>query len=121
MFLSGDTALLMMSGYRYEPRREPAVETVIVQIDLSQPVVLRVVRSLSIEGSLLSSRLVGERASLVLSSMPRMESEFVYPASMSKSAMARAERANRAAIKESTLEHCPGSRGRCNTALFEGV
>ena len=123
MFLSGDTALLMMSGYRYEPRREPAVETVIVQIDLSQPVVLRVVRSLSIEGSLVSSRLVGERASLVLSSMPRMESEFVYPASMSKSAMARAERANRAAIKESTLEHwLPGYelRVRNSRAAREG-
>ena len=105
LFLSGDTALLMMSGYRYEPLREPGVETVIVQIDLSQPVVLRVVRSLSIEGSLVSSRLVGERASLVLSSMPRIESEFVYPASMSESAMARAERANRAAIRESTLAH----------------
>ena len=104
LFLIGDTALLMMSGYRHEAGKEPEAKTQVVQIDLSEPVVLRVARSLSLNGTLVSARLVDDRASLVLSSMPRIQREFVYPASRYEAAMKRAERANRMAIEDSTLE-----------------
>ena len=105
LFLNGDTALLMMSGYQHKPGQGRGEITLLVQIDLSEPAVLRVMRSLSVEGRFVSARLVGDRVSLVLSSTNRMDLEFVYPASGSESAGKRAERANRMAIEESTLEH----------------
>lgn len=105
LFLRGDTALVMMSGDSHMPggTREP--KTRVVQFDLSQPSVLRVKRSLSVDGRLISARLVGDRASLVVSSQPRIDREFVYPASRFESSMSRAARANRNAIRESTLQH----------------
>lgn len=105
MFLNDDTALLMISGYRYDRELGTEEQTIVLQIDLSEPEVLAVVRSITIEGRLVSARLVGERAALVISSGSRIEREFVYPASRYPSAMWRAERANRMAIRESTLEH----------------
>ena len=105
LFLRGDTALLMMSGDSYIPGITHEPKTQVVQFDLSEPSVLRVERSLSIDGRLVSARLVGDRASLVVSSESRIDREFVYPASRFESALSRAARANRNAIRESTLEH----------------
>ena len=105
LFLRGDTALVMMSGASYVRGWTPELKTQVVQFDLSEPSVLTVVRSLSIDGKLVSARLVGDRAALVVSSQSRIDREFVYPASRFESAMSRAERANRNAIRESTLEH----------------
>ena len=105
MFLSGDTALLMISGFRFDPQLGTEEQTIVLQIDLSEPEVLAVARTLTIEGRLVSARLVGDRAALVISSGSRIEREFVNPASRYPSAMWRAERANRTAIRESTLEH----------------
>lgn len=104
LLLRGDTALVMMSGNADAPggSREPKAQ--VVQFDLSEPLVLRVVRSLSIDGRLVSARLVDDRASLVVASESRIDREFVYPASGFGSAQTRAERANRSAIRESTLE-----------------
>ena len=97
--------LLMISGFRFDPQLGTEEQTIILQIDLSEPEVLAVARTLTIEGRLVSARLVGDRAALVISSGSRIEREFVYPASRYPSAMWRAERANRTAIRESTLEH----------------
>ena len=109
MLLTGDTVLLLMSGYRYEPEGAAEEQTMVLQIDLSEPKILTVTRTLTIEGRLVSARLVGERAALVISSGSRIEREFVYPASGYESSRRRAERANRMAIQESTLEHwAPG-------------
>lgn len=123
MFLSGDTALLMISGYRHDREVGTEEQTIVLQIDLSEPEVPAVVRSLTIEGRLVSARLVGERAALVISSGSRIEREFVYPASRYPSAMWRAERANRMAIRESTLEHwVPGYelRSRNSSSSIQG-
>ena len=105
LFLKGDTALVMMSGHSYGPGGTGGPKAEVVQFDLSEPVVVRVVTSLSIDGRLVSARLVDDRASLVVSSESRIDREFVYPASRFESARSRAERANRNAIRESTLEH----------------
>lgn len=105
LFLRGDTALVMMSGdsHTLGGAREPKIQ--VVQFDLAEPSVLRVERSMSVDGRLVSARLVGDRASLVVSSQPRIDREFVYPATRFESSISRAARANRNAIRESTLEH----------------
>ncbi|MDE0168165.1 MAG: beta-propeller domain-containing protein [bacterium] len=105
LFLRGDTVLVMMSGNSYGPGGTGEPKAEVVQFDLSEPVVMRVVTSLSIDGRLVSARLVDDRASLVVSSESRIDREFVYPASGFESARSRAERSNRNAIRESTLEH----------------
>ena len=97
MFLGAGTALLMAGGYGPEGDL-----TQVVQVDLADPGNLTVTGTLTVEGRYVSARLVGERASLVLSSRPHERLEFVYPAS--RSAEARAEMANRMTIAESTLE-----------------
>lgn len=105
LFLKGDTVLLMMSGHGYVTGGARESKTQVVQFDLTEASLLKVERSLSIDGRLVSARLVGDRASLVISAEPRIDREFVYPASGFESAKRRAERANRDAIRESTVEH----------------
>ena len=109
IFLSGDTALLLMTGDGYVPGGLPESRTVAVRFDLSEPVVLRVEMSLTVDGRLVSARMVDDRVALVVSFSPRIEREFVHPASGKEPAARRAEEANRMAIQESTLEHwAPG-------------
>ena len=97
MFLGADSALLIAGGYG------PAGDlTQAVQVDLSDPENLAATATLTVEGRYVSARLVGERASLVLTSRPYERIPFVYPAS--RSAEPRAEMANRMTIQESTLE-----------------
>ena len=100
MFMTGDTALLMASGYE----EERGGITVAVQIDVSDGDDLRVTGSLEVAGWLVSARLVGGRASLVTTSDPAVGFEFVFPSSGSRSAELRAERVNRQVIEDSVLE-----------------
>ena len=100
LFMSGDTVLLVASGH-WDDRGET---TLVLRIDLADPENLRTVDTLSVAGRFVSSRLVGERVALVLSSIPQVALQFVYPSSSSRSAELRAERVNRMVIKESTIE-----------------
>ena len=100
MFLSGDTALLMSSGYS----DEAGEITLVHQIDLSEPEAMQVTRTLTAEGRFVSARLIGEQANLVLSSDPAISFEFVYPSGNSEGSKRRAEQVNRLVIQESTLE-----------------
>lgn len=104
MFLSGDTALLMSSGFSDEPGGASGEITLVRQIDISQPEAMRVVRTLTAEGRFISARLVGGQANLVLASDPGVRFEFVYPSSDSEASRRRAEMVNRLVIQESTLE-----------------
>lgn len=104
MFLSGDTALLMSSGYSEEPRGYAGEITLVRQIDISQPESMRVVSTLTAEGRFISARLVRGQANLVLASDPGVRFEFVYPSSDSEASRRRAEMVNRLVIQESTLE-----------------
>ena len=63
LFMSGDTALLMASGYA----DGVGLTTVAMQIDLTTPEELRITDTLTVEGTFVSARLVGERVALVLS------------------------------------------------------
>ena len=109
LFMSGDTALLMASGYTdlmasfYRGDQETI--TLVAQVDLSEPRELRVTRTLTVEAAFVSARLVGDRATLVLTSEPRVSLDFVYPSSDSTSSELRAEGVNRTVIEESTAEH----------------
>lgn len=97
MFLGADSALLIAGGYG------PIGDlTQLVQVDLSDPENLVATATLTVEGRYVSARVVGERASVVLTSQPHERIPFVYPAS--RSAEPRAEMANRMTIMESTLE-----------------
>lgn len=97
MFIGGDSALLIAGGHGLEGDL-----TQVVQVDLSDPENLAATVTLTVEGRYVSSRLVGERASLVLASRPHQRLQFVYPGS--RSAEPRAEMTNRMTISESTLE-----------------
>ena len=117
MFLSGDTALLMSSGYSDEPGGAVGEITLVRQIDISQPEAMRVVRTLTAEGRFISARLVGGQANLVLASDPGVRFEFVYPSSDSEASRRRAEMVNRLVIQESTLEDwMPGYELAAGTA-----
>ena len=101
LFMRGDTALLMASGYS----DDRGLTTVVTQIDLSIPEELRIVNTLTVDGGFVSARLVGERVALVVASEPPVSFEFLYPSSGSRSAELRAERVNRRVIEESSLEN----------------
>ena len=116
IFMRGDTALLMSVAVYPYPELDVAITgvyvpswmgeavTLISEIDISDADEMRVVSTLMVEADFLSARLVGERVALVMSARPDLDSEFVYPASDSESARARAEATNRAVIEESTIE-----------------
>ena len=119
MFLAGDSALLMASGYTDEGE-----VTLVHQIDLSDPAAMQKVRTLSAEGRFISARLAEGRANLVLAYEPGVRFEFLYPSSDSESARARAEQVNRLVIQESTLEDWMPSytlTGGSSAALSEGM
>ena len=106
LFLDGDRALLMTTGWSERPLRETASMTVPAGVGLSRLVELdlaggRIVRTLQVEGSYLSARDVEGVVRVVVTS-PVLDLPFVYPSN--PSAEASAEAANRAVIEQSTIE-----------------
>jgi hypothetical protein len=110
MFVSGDRAFVFATGYGIAPLPAAAEAslvppygetTVIQEIDLSDPSDLEVVRTMTVEGRLLSARSIGETGRIVLSSYPA-ELAFVYPSGPSAEPIA--EQANRQIVQNSTLD-----------------
>ncbi len=99
MFVSGDTALLLARGFGWGAGEY----TQVLQVDISDPENLTVVRALTVEGTYLSARLVGERVRLVTAYRPEPRIPFVRPNSFTGEAAA--ERYNRRLIKWSTSAH----------------
>ena len=115
MFLGAGSALLIAGG-----RGADGDLTQVVQVDLSDPENLAVTATLTVEGRYVSARLVGERASLVISSRPHERLPWVYPGS--RSAEPRAELSNRMTIEESTLaDWAPGYVREGTGGVSEGL
>ncbi|MDH4335256.1 MAG: beta-propeller domain-containing protein [Chloroflexota bacterium] len=118
LLLSGDT-LLVLSRNDYlggpAPWPTPAVRDLAVpyygsgssrlqQIDISDPADMRIVRTLYVDGSYLSARMVGDTARVVVEAYPT-GLDFVYPEGPGLRAEREAERKNRQVIEESTIEN----------------
>ncbi|MDX1691000.1 MAG: beta-propeller domain-containing protein [Acidimicrobiia bacterium] len=94
MPLEGDIASTTMPRFQ--------ADTVLVQeIDISDPLDIRVIRRLAVEGRLLSARAIDGTARVAISSYPS-QLPFVYPSS--PAAEDTAEETNRRIVAESTLE-----------------
>jgi hypothetical protein len=108
LFLAGDRALLMTTGYTERPFIASDTATTdwyvgspigrLMEIDLNDG---RVVRTLEFEGSYLSAREIDGSIRIVLSA-PANRFAFVYPSN--DGAVDAAEQANRALIESSTIE-----------------
>ncbi|MEO6058615.1 MAG: beta-propeller domain-containing protein [Candidatus Limnocylindria bacterium] len=117
LLLSGDTLLVLSrSDYWGGPWGGPTPElrdsaipyygsgsSRLQQIDISDPADLRVVRTLYVDGSYLSARMVGDTARVVVEAYPT-GLDFVYPEGPGLRAEREAERKNRQVIEESTIE-----------------
>ena len=117
LLLSGDTLLVLSrSDYLGGPLGWPTPEprdlgvpyygpgsSRLQQIDISDPADLRVVRTLYVDGSYLSARLVGDTARVAVEAYPTGLA-FVYPEGPGLRAEREAERRNRQVIEESTIE-----------------
>ncbi|MCC6222740.1 MAG: beta-propeller domain-containing protein [Thermoleophilia bacterium] len=77
-------------------------QTFLTEVDVSDPAAMRVVRTLTVDASLVAARLSGSTARVVVSSQPT-GFDFVYPESGDEAAAAAAERENRRVIKRSGL------------------
>ena len=112
-FLSGDRVVVLSNGgggvFPVEPVADAAASimppyqgdnVVISEIDISDPLAIDVVRTLRVEGRLLSARSIDGTARVVISSYPS-QLPFVYPSN--QAAENFAEQANRQIIAESTL------------------
>lgn len=75
--------------------------TKLTEVDLSNPASPKVVRTLTAEGNLVNSRMVGDTARIVVQSMPS-KFEFLFP--QGPQSEARAEKNNREVIAESTVD-----------------
>lgn len=115
LLVSGDKALVLMSGYgppiaiegdvavdssSYLPEETP---TSIVQVDLAGPDRMAATETLEVDGTILDARMVGETARVVVSSTPD-QLAFVYPSQPTEEAEQIAEEANRRVIEGSDLE-----------------
>lgn len=107
LFLSGDSALLMTTGWTARPFIERSIPTDwypgssigrLIEIDLAEG---RVVRTFEFEGSYLSAREIDGSIRIVLSASADRFA-FVYPSN--DGAIESAERANRELIESSTIE-----------------
>ncbi len=110
MFVSGDRAFVFATGYGIAPLPATAESsvipsygetTVIQEIDLSDPEDLEVVRTMTVEGRLLSARSIGDTGRIVLSSYPA-ELAFVYPSGPAAEPIA--EQTNRQIVQNSMLD-----------------
>jgi uncharacterized secreted protein with C-terminal beta-propeller domain len=117
MLLSGDTLLVMSRTNHWDVPVRLAPEiwnpdypqygsgiSVLSEIDISNPEDMRVVKTLFVDGSYLSARMVGDTARVVVDAYPT-GLEFVYPTGSGLRAERDAERANRKVIEESTIDN----------------
>jgi uncharacterized secreted protein with C-terminal beta-propeller domain len=79
--------------------------TVLVEVDVSDPTWLRVVRRLSFEGVYLDARLVGASARVVVVSSEPRNLRFARPSSYEPAELERATALNRARVDASRLRH----------------
>ncbi len=117
MLLSGDSLLIMsrVDQWGVPTRLAPEIWnpdipyygsgiSVLSEIDVSDPDDMHVVKTLYIDGTYLSARMVGDTARVVVDSFPT-GLEFVYPTGSGLRAERDAERANRQVIKDSTIDN----------------
>jgi uncharacterized secreted protein with C-terminal beta-propeller domain len=117
MLMAGDTLLVMSSTNQWDVPVRLAPEiwnpdvpyygsgiSVLSQIDISDPDDMRVVKTLFVDGSYLSARMVGDTVRVVVDAYPT-GLEFVYPTGSGLRAEREAERANRKVIEESTIDN----------------
>ena len=117
MLLAGDTLLVMSRTNQWDVPVRLAPEiwnpdlpyygsgiSVLSEIDISDPDDMRVVKTLFVDGSYLSARMVGDTARVVVDAYPT-GLEFVYPTGSGLRAERDAERANRTVIEESTIDN----------------
>ncbi len=77
-------------------------QTFLTEVDVSDPAAMRVVRTLTVDASLVAARLSGSTVRVVVSSQPA-GFDFVYPESDGEAAAVAAERENRREIRRSGL------------------
>jgi hypothetical protein len=117
MLLAGDTLLVMSRTSQWDVPVRLAPEiwnpdipyygsgiSVLSEIDISDPDDMRVVRTLFVDGSYLSARMVGDTARVVVDAYPT-GLEFVYPTGSGLRAERDAERTNRQVIRDSTMDN----------------
>jgi hypothetical protein len=117
MFLAGDKLLVMSRTNQWDVpvRLTPEIWnpelpyygagiSVLSEIDISDPDDMQVVKTLFVDGSYLSARLVDDTARVVVDSYPT-GLEFVYPTGSGLRAEREAERANRQVIEDSTIDN----------------
>src|SRR5690606_4714489 len=95
LFLAGDRALLF--GTRWNDT-DGRASTVVTEVTLADPAAPEVTAELTVDGAYLSSRLIGDRLRVAVSSAPE-EIPFVMPGGPAGEELA--ERTNRQAILDS--------------------
>ncbi|MGH9184480.1 MAG: beta-propeller domain-containing protein, partial [Acidimicrobiales bacterium] len=116
LVLDGDRALVLSDGYSEDfptplpergahvlPIRAGRSQVIVEQIDLSDPTAPNSVGSLTVDGSLVDTRMVDGVARVVVTAAPS-GLEFTYPTDGRPEAEQEATDANRAIIESSTLE-----------------
>ncbi len=112
LLLHGDRLLVLSrGGFWIEPL--PAIaariapyqpaQSALAEIDVSDPARLRLVRSLTLDGSYVAARLVGGSVRIVAASQVPAALPFVPPADGSKEALAAATQQNRAVVARSKV------------------
>lgn len=114
LFLSGDRLLVMTSGSEAAtPLVDPRIgdvepwyspRTVLTEIDVSDPAGMRRVRTLTMDGSIISSRMTDGVVRVVVRSGP-IGFSWVYPEGSGIRAEREATEANKRLIEESTIEN----------------
>ena len=116
LFLSGDTLLVMNSGggYRAEPFFDGGIasevypgnsqRTVLTEVDVSDPGSMKAVRTLTFDGTMLSSRMSDGSVRVVVRSQPTGFA-WAFPEGSGIRAEQKAIEANKKIIENSTLEN----------------
>jgi hypothetical protein len=110
LLLSGDRLLVLSrGGYWAQPLPALAArlvpwapsQSVVAEVDVSDPKALRVVKKLTLDGAYVAARLVGHTARIVVSSQVPHALPFVQPGDGTPAALAEAKRRNRAVVASS--------------------
>jgi uncharacterized secreted protein with C-terminal beta-propeller domain len=110
LLLHGDKLLVLSNGgYWIQPLPAMArsiapwqpAKSVLAEIDVSNPKKLRLVRTLTLDGSYVAARLVGSSVRIVSAAQVPSELPFVQPASQSQEALATAKSRNRSVVASS--------------------
>lgn len=112
LLLSGDRLLVLSRGGRVTLDPPPVIdsrfapvpqETILTEIDVSRPGSMRIVRSLKLDASYVSARLVGTSVRVVTVSLVPQRLRFEGPAQPTPEAAAAATRSNRAVVAGSRI------------------